>query len=122
MTLIKKVCENGTVMGVWEAKETPLLQRREVKGAVQGIFCDFLSRKNTLPHLITISLQKSIVYAKKFEVHPLETTEPEPPGKSHQPGVEIPATRGRSYLPVTVCSLRLKQKNVDATLKGKSSC
>lgn len=58
--------------GVYEAKEASLLQKTEIKGVVQGIFCDALNKKSTL--CPTIFLKNSNVQAKGFKVPLLEGT------------------------------------------------
>ena len=56
-------------MGFWEGKEAPILQRIEIKGAIQGRVCASLhKKKNPLPRRISIALKKSNVHAKRFKV------------------------------------------------------
>lgn len=95
-------------MGFWEGKEAPILQRIEIKGAIQGIVCASLHKKESsapqdqhCPKEIQCSCQEV------QRASPLETALTEDPLQKMTPaGVEIPATRGRSYSPMT-----LKAKN-----------
>lgn len=54
-------------MGFWEGKEAPILQRIEIKGAIQGIVCASLHKKESSAPGISIALKKSNVHAKRFK-------------------------------------------------------